>query len=327
MMQSPARLLVIVLNFRTAQMTLRAAEAGLADMPDGAEMVIVDNASGDGSDAVLAREIAARGWDKDDRVRLICSDVNGGFGAGNNIGLRAKMSDGSDPAFFYLLNSDAFPDAGCIQTLLKHLQDTPQVGFAGSHVRGDDDAPHVTAFRFPSVLGEFEGAARTGVFSRLFKSAIVAPPLPTTATQVDWVAGASVLMRAKMLDEIGIFDETFFLYFEETDLCKRAARAGWQGWYLPDAKVVHIGSVSTGMKEWQRMPPYWYASRRHYFVKNHGRLYAAAALAAHVAGGMIHRLRCVLKGRAPDDPAHFLRDLMAHGLGLTPRRSVSEDTP
>ncbi|WP_370401071.1 glycosyltransferase family 2 protein [Sulfitobacter sp. JB4-11] len=321
------RILVIVLNFRTAQMTLRAAEAGLADMPQGAEMVIIDNASGDGSAAVLADQIAARGWDKGGRVRLVCSQVNGGFGAGNNIGLRMRMSDGSAPDFFYLLNSDAFPDPGCLPTLLRHLQDHGQAGFAGSHVRGEDDAPHVTAFRFPSISGEFEGAARTGVFSRLLRSSIVAPPLPSQATRMDWVAGASVLMRARMLDEVGLFDETFFLYFEETDLCKRAARAGWEGWYVPEARVVHIGSVSTGMKEWQRMPPYWYASRRHYFVKNHGRLYAAAALGAHVTGGLIHRLRCALKGRAPDDPAHFLRDLLAHGLGLTSRRSVSEDTP
>lgn len=326
MMTDTPRLLVIVLNFRTAEMTLQAAQAGLADMPHGAEMVIVDNASGDGSDAVLAREVAARGWDHNNRVRLICSDVNGGFGAGNNIGLRCTMSDGAKPDFFYLLNSDAFPDPGCIPILMKHLQDHPKAGFAGSHVRGDDGAPHVTAFRFPSVFGEFEGAARTGVFSRLFKASIVAPELPNVATQVDWVAGASVVLRAKMLDEIGMFDETFFLYFEETDLCKRAARAGWQGWYVPQARVVHIGSVSTGMKEWARMPAYWYASRRHYFVKNHGRLYAAAALAAHVKGGIIHRLRCALKGRAPDDPAHFLRDLLTHGLGFAPRPAPPKET-
>ncbi|MFC6586849.1 glycosyltransferase family 2 protein [Sulfitobacter pacificus] len=119
----------------------------------------------------------------------------------------------------------------------------------------------------------------------MLKSYVVAPDLPQTATQVDWVAGASVLMRASMLDEIGIFDETFFLYFEETDLCKRAAVAGWECWYLPQVGVVHIGSVSTGMKEWQRIPDYWFASRRHYFVKNHSRAYAAAALLAKLAGG------------------------------------------
>ena len=326
MTQAP-RLLVVVLNYRTAQMTLRAAAAALADMPTGAEMVIVDNASGDGSAAVLAQEITQRGWDAHSRVRLVCSDRNGGFGAGNNIGLRQSMSDGGRPDYYYLLNSDAFPDPGCLTTLMAHLEAHPKAGFAGSHVRGEDDAPHVTAFRFPSVAGEFEGAARTGVFSRLLRDAIVAPPLPQDATRKDWVAGASVMLRTDMLDQIGLFDETFFLYFEETDLCRRAAKAGWEGWYVPQARVVHIGSVSTGMKEWERMPPYWYDSRRHYFVKNHGRLYAGAALAAHLAGGLIHRLRCAMKGRRPEDPAHFLRDLLTHGMGFGPGRSARKDVP
>lgn len=322
---SPPRVLVIILNYRTADMTLRAAEAALADMPAGAEMVIIDNASGDGSAGVLSHAIAARGWNAGGRVRFIPSPVNGGFGAGNNLGLRSLMSDGQPPDYFYILNSDAFPDPGCLPGLIRHLETTPKAGFAGSHVRGQDDVPHTTAFRFPSIAGEFEGAARTGPISRLLRHAIVAPDLPETASRVDWVAGASVLVRARMLEDIGLFDETFFLYFEETDLCKRAAAAGWECWYLPQARVVHIGSVSTGMKEWQRMPDYWFASRRHYFVKNHGRLYAAGALMAKLAGGAVHRLRCAVSGAAPQDPPRFMRDLLAHGLGL-PRRTDAQPT-
>lgn len=330
---SAPKLLVIVLNYRTAEMTLKAVEAALSDMPPvGAELIIVDNASGDGSGAILQRAVTERSWGKDNRVRVIFSDVNGGFGAGNNLGLRAGMSDGSRPDFYYIVNSDAFADQGCIGTLMQFLQDTPKAGIAGSHVRGDDDMPHCTAFRFPSIAGEFEGAARTGVFSKILRNSIVAPPLPTHTTQVDWVAGASVLLRAEMLQEIGLFDEKFFLYFEETDLCKRASRAGWQCWYVPDSRVVHIGSVSTGMKEWQRMPPYWFASRRHYFLKNHGRVYAALAWLARLAGGSIHHMRCAVSGQKAQDAPYFLRDLLRHGLGFDPaaptpmtNRPVSED--
>ena len=326
------RVLVIVLNYRTAEMTLRCVESALADLPPKAELILIDNASGDGSAAILQNAVAARGWDKDGKVRLILSDVNGGFGAGNNIGLRATMTDGAAPDYFYVLNSDAFPDPGCTMGLLHHMQITPKAGMVGSHVRGDDDVPHTTAFRFPSIAGEFEGAARFGPVSRLLHKSIVAPDLPKTTQQVDWVAGASVMMRADMLRDIGLFDETFFLYFEETDLCKRAANAGWERWYLPDVGVVHIGSVSTGMKEWQRMPAYWFASRRHYFVKNHGRAYAACALIARLAGGAIHTLRRSLSGKPSQDPAFFLRDLARFGLGLplerkpqTPSTPVPED--
>lgn len=327
MRAAPPQVLVIILNYRTAQMTLRAAEAALHDMPQGAELVIVDNASGDGSAEVIRAAILDRGWDED--VRFVASPVNGGFGAGNNIGLKMAMSDGSAPDYFYLLNSDAFPDPGCLPGLIQFLEMTPKGGMAASHVRGEDDLPHRTAFRFPTILGELEAAARTGPISKLLKNAIIAPDLPEDPARVDWAAGASLLMRASMLNEIGHFDETFFLYFEETDLCRRAAKAGWECWYLPQARVVHIGSVSTGMKIPRRMPEYWFASRRHYFVKNHGRLYAAGALLAKLTGGAIHALRCKLAGRPTEEPPAFMRDLARFGFGLSraPDTAPPADTP
>ena len=329
MMATPTspRVLVIVLNYRTPQMTLRAAQAALADLPAGAELVSVDNASADGSGDLIAAEIAARGWDAQGRVRFIQSPRNGGFGAGNNIGMAAGMSDGSAPDYFYLLNSDAFPDAGCLPALVAFLQDHPKAGMVGSHVRGEDGVEHVTAFRFPSIPGELETAARTGPLTRLLRAHVVAPPLPQHAAPVDWVAGASVLIRAAMLSEIGAFDETFFLYYEETDLGRRAARAGWECWYLPQARVVHIGSVSTGMKTWSRIPGYWYRSRQHYFVKNHGRAYAAAALCARFLGGALHLLRCTVSGKSPQDPPGFYRDLLRTGLGLPPQGQTPAVAP
>ncbi len=316
--------LCILLNYRTAEMTLQAAEAALEDLHSlGGELVIVDNASGDGSYEVLTREVAARGWGENGLVRVIASPVNGGFGAGNNIGLRMKMSNESTPDYFYVLNSDAFPDVGCSGALVAHLEAHPKAGFACSHVRGEDSAVHTTAFRFPSIAGEFVGAARLGFFERMLPNAPVPMPQPQETCQVGWSAGASMMIRRAMLDEIGTFDETFFLYFEETDLCLRGARAGWSCWYVPDSRVVHIGSVSTGMKVKRRMPSYWYDSRRHYFIKNHGRVYAALALIAHLSGGVLHRLRSGIVGRRPQDPNWFLADMVAHAT--TPYRTSSED--
>lgn len=318
--------LCILLNYQTPDMTLRAAQAALADLHSlGGELVIVDNASGDGSYEMIAAEVTARGWGQDGLVRVIASSVNGGFGAGNNIGLRMRLSDGRKPEYFYILNSDAFPDEGCTAALMDHLRSHPQAGIACSHVRGEDDVVHTTAFRFPSIAGEFVGAARLRVFERMMPKAPVPMPQPDATCQVDWSAGASMMMRASMLDEIGYFDEQFFLYFEETDLCLRAARAGWSCWYVPDSRVVHIGSVSTGMKTKRRMPQYWYDSRRHYFIKNHGRAYAAAALLAHLIGGVLHRLRAAVAGKRAQDPKWFLADLLAHAT--TPYRLSSENRP
>ncbi|KIN73201.1 glycosyltransferase family 2 protein [Sulfitobacter guttiformis] len=322
-MTRPA-VLCILLNFRTPDMTLRAAEAALADLHSvGGELVIVDNASDDGSFGMIAREVAGRGWAEGGLVRVVASPINGGFGAGNNIGLRMRLSDGRAPDYFYILNSDAFPDAGCIKALVEHLEMHPQAGIACSHVRGEDNQTHTTAFRFPSIAGEFAGSARLSLIDRMLPDAPVPLPQPTTTTKVDWSAGASMMLRGAMLDQIGMFDETYFLYFEETDLCLRAARNGWSCWYVIDSRVVHIGSVSTGMKVTRRMPSYWYDSRRHYFLKNHGRAYAGAALSAHIIGAVLHRLRVGIEGRPPQDPQWFLRDLVTHAA--TPYRLSPED--
>ena len=317
----------VILNFRTPRMTLRAVEAAHAAMQGIAgEITVVDNGSGDGSDKVLAEALAARrGWD---RVHLRLSPRNGGFGAGNNFAMAQGLSDGRRADYVYLLNSDAFPEPGAISGLVDFLETHPRAGMAGSFIRGEDGVPHETAFRFPSVAGEFEGAVRTGIVTRALKRAVVPLPIPKEATRVDWCAGASVLMRQDMLEAIGGFDETFFLYYEETDLCQRAKRAGWEVWYLPGSVVVHVGSASTGMKRWVRTPGYWFESRLHYFTKTHGRAYAALATAARIAGAALWRLRQPFSGRPLGDPPHFLRDLLAHSLRrLAGRRARAVPAP
>lgn len=325
-----ASVLTIILNWRTAEMTIRSAEAAIIAM-EGIEggIVIVDNDSGDGSEARLRAAVAERGWD---RVRVIQSGRNGGFGAGNNVGIRAGLPDDARPDYCYLLNSDAFPAPDAIRVLLDHMQGHPRTGMAGSYIHGTDDLPHVTCFRFPSVASEFEGAAQTGPISRLMRNAIIPQPIPATATRMDWVAGASLMMRQDMLDRIGAFDEGYFLYFEETDLCLRAARAGWQTDYVPASRVAHIGSASTGMKEWARTPGYWFDSRWRYFRKNHGLGAAIAATLAQTGGLVINRLRIALGSSRRSGGRRFMRDLLAHDIralatGIAPAAIHTDASP
>jgi GT2 family glycosyltransferase len=305
-------LLTVIVNWRTADMTLAAAAAALAAM-EGIEgaVTIVDNDSGDGSEEALRRAVAARGWS---RVRVLQAGRNGGYGAGNNAGIRAGLPGGARPDLIYVLNSDAFPAPDAIRALIAHLAAHPRAGIAGSFIHGTDGTPHHTAFRFPSVAGEFEGAARLGPVTRLLRDRVVAMPIPEASTRVDWLAGASLMIRREVLDRTGLFDEGFFLYFEETDLCRRARDAGWETHYVVESRVAHVGSASTGMKDWARTPPYWFDSRWRYFVKAHGRGAALAATAAHLAGGLLWRVRAALTGRPRRDPPHFLRDLAAHAL-------------
>lgn len=312
-------LLTVILNYKTAEITLQSLAAALmATQGIEGEIIIVDNDSQDGSFEVLTKTVQEKGWSANGRVRVLQSGRNGGFGAGNNVGIKAGLLSGDRPDFVYILNSDAFPNRDTISELMNYLMANPAIGFAGSYIQGQDGVPHLTAFRFPSIAGEFEGAVKFGPISRLLKNSIVPLPLPEETCQVDWLAGASLMMRMDVLDEIGLFDERYFLYFEETDLCRRALQAGWPTVYVRSSEVTHIGSVSTGMKNWQRMPQYWFDSRRYYFVKNHGTTYAKLATLACLAGGVFCHLRYALQGKSPVGPKRFLRDLVRHSL--TPDR-------
>ena len=321
-------LLTVILNWRTPDMTLRSVAAALTALQgiEGA-LVVVDNDSGDGSFETLTATVAANDWDKGPQsVRVLQSGHNGGFGAGNNFGIRAGLPDGSKPDYVYILNSDAFPAPNAIRALMDHLEAHPDTGFAGSYIHGTDGEAHRTAFRFPSILGEFEQNIRFGPVSKLLKRQIVAQPLPSVTTRVDWLAGASMMMRQKVLDQIGLFDETFFLYFEETDLCRRAAMAGWPTDYVVESRVAHIGSVSTGMKTWGRIPRFWLDSRLHYYVKNHGAAYAFVATLATLAGGILWRARLLIQRKDRGDPPRYLRDMVAHGLGAMIKPILSGKT-
>lgn len=308
-------ILTIILNYRTPELALKSAAAALREMQDvRGEIVIVDNDSQDDSFKVMSRAVDDPDWNHQGRVRLIQSGHNGGYGAGNNVGMNTKLSSGARPDFYFLLNPDAFAQAGAIARLRDFMVTFPGAGIVGSHIRGVDGQSHQTAFRFPTAAGEFEGGARTGIITRLFSDAVIPLPVLKTTTQVDWVAGASMMLRRRMLDQIGLFDESFFLYYEETELCHRAAQAGWRTHYVPSSEVVHIGSASTGMKTWQRTPQYWFDSRLNYFTKTHSGTYAAKATIARILAGVIWRLRRLSPNQPQGDPPMFLRDLVGHSL-------------
>lgn len=308
--QAGPTVLTVLLNWRTPEMTVRAAlsaEAAMAGIPGA--ITVVDNDSRDGSFDQMRAALTGH-----PRISVVQSGRNGGFGAGNNVGIRRGLPDGTRPDLVYILNSDAFPAPDAIARLRDYLLTHPDVGIVGSYIHGSDGEAHVTCFRFPSIASEFEGAAKTGPVSRFLAHRKVPVGVPEASGPVDWLAGASLMMRDEVVQTVGLFDENFFLYFEETDLCRRAAKAGWATHFVRESRVEHIGSVSTGMKTWTRVPGYWFDSRWLYFRKAGGTGYAILATLSHLAGSAIHRSRCLLSRSKPADPPHFLRDLAGHGL-------------
>jgi N-acetylglucosaminyl-diphospho-decaprenol L-rhamnosyltransferase len=309
------KLLGIIVNYRTARMTLRAAEMLLQELSSigSARIAIVDNHSRDGSFEQLRDAVVQRGWQR--RVEVLQTGYNGGFGYGNNYAIRRNLASNDRADYFYLLNSDAFPQRDAIAELLGFLERHRYVGIAGSHIEGPDGVPHHTAFRFPSLLGELESGLSLGVVSKWLRDWTVALPIPEAIARVDWIAGASMLIRREVLEKVGLFDEHFFLYFEETDLCRRAQLAGFPIYYLPKSVVVHIGSASTGMKDETRpMPRYWFESRRHYFHKHHGFAYLQGVNLAWTAGHVLWQARRFLQHKRNPHPPWFLRDFIRYNF-------------
>src|SRR5262249_8484299 len=157
----------------------------------------------------------------------------------------------------------------------------PEVGIAGSRLEDPDGTPQRCAFRFPSAASELEEGIRIGFVSRLLQHSVVAPPVRNEAHETDWVAGASMIVRRGVFDEIGLMDDEYFLYFEEVDFCLRARRGGWTCWYVPASRVVHLVGQASGVTDvkrpMKRRPRYWFESRSRYFRRNHGRAYKMLA--------------------------------------------------
>ena len=104
-----------------------------------------------------------------------------------------------------------------------------------------------------------------------------------------------------MLDEIGLLDEDLYTYFDDIDICLRARRAGWETWFIPESKIIHLEGASTGVATRlvkRRHPSYWYQARHRCFLKNYGALYTALADAAFISGYMIWRLRTMAHPQA-----------------------------
>jgi len=316
-------IVVIVLNYKTPDLAVLAAQSAAAAMSGyGGTIVIVDNDSPDDSFQLMREKVSASDWPEQLDVQVLQSGRNGGFGAGNNFGIHVGLEICPKAEYVYILNPDAQVEKDAIKALVDYLDAHPKVAIAGSWIYGDDGQDHCSAFRFPGVVSEFESAIRFGPVTRLLKNYVLPMHVPDASGPAGWIPGASMIVRTNVLNEIGLFDETFFLYFEETDMCLRAQRAGHEVHFVRESRICHIGSVSTGMGTWERTPSYWYQSRWYYFSKNHNQLYAITATILNVIGTSLWRLRRKIEGKPDTTARRFLRDLVAHDV-----RALLRPTP
>lgn len=328
---APPTVLIVIVNYRTDGLTLDclASLAGQVASPAArARVVVVDNASADGSAGRIAEAIADRGWSS--WAEVLPLGHNGGFAAGNNAAIRPALASNDPPRYIWLLNPDTVARPGALEGLVGFLETHPEVGLAGSRLEDPDGSPQRSAFRFPTVLGELEAGLRLGLATRMLSRWVVAPPPPPAACPTDWASGASLMVRLEVFRDIGPLDEGFFMYFEEVDLCRRARDAGWPCWYVPSSRVVHLGGRSSGVDDrrepTRRRPTYWFASRRRYAMRHLGPARTALADLCWAAGFASYRLRRPMQGKPDTDPRRLLADFIGYNFGPG-RRGVPAAAP
>lgn len=311
-----AQLCIVIVNYRTPLLVLDSLRslAGAAAALPGMSVVVADNASGDGSTETIEAGILREGWGW---ASVLPLQRNGGFAFGNNAGIREALRRWPGLGFVMLLNPDTVVRPGAIAALLARMERAPRAGIVGSLLENADGSLAYSAHNAPSPLGEFEAGARFGPLSRLLRRYVVTPPACMEAHACEWVSGAAMMLRRELIDRLGGMDDGYFLYFEEVDFCTRARAAGWEVWFEPASRVVHLEGAATGIREKRRRPPYWFASRRRYFVKHHGvagllladGLWAVgrASLAARAALGLARESTSV-------DPERFASDMLAGDL-------------
>jgi N-acetylglucosaminyl-diphospho-decaprenol L-rhamnosyltransferase len=266
------------------------------------EIVVLDNASEDGSAAAVRERFPA--------VRVIEQRHRAGFGANHNTVIRATTG-----RYVFVLNEDTTSEDWGFERMVAHLDENPRVGALGPRLVYPDGRPQASAWRFPSP-----GVAALGLLT-LGRAGILQSRGSETR-EVDWAMAAALLVRRAALDEVGLFDEEFFIYSEETDLLRRLRRAGWRTQYFPQVTVVHHESqFSAGIPE-RRINEMW-RGRHRYWRKHHSAV--GVGIAALCTGGQ-YAARALLRAGDHDFAArmrlHARDAIRVRGPGL---RELAED--
>jgi GT2 family glycosyltransferase len=210
---------VVILNYKTPQLTIDAVESCLGE-PELHEVLVLDNASGDDSVRVLSDHFEGK------PVRVIASEKNLGFAGGNNLAVRQ-----SNAPYFFMLNSDATIEPGCLGPLVETMEKNPDIGLAQPMVLWPDR----NTIQHPSMQGKFPTAKR--YINRSWHR----PPMQL---EPDWVSAVALMARTRQFLDLGGFDEDFFMYYEDVELSYRYRKAGLRLRLVLGPVAIHHESMS-----------------------------------------------------------------------------------
>ncbi len=212
---------------------LTSLAAGVCNYP--MEIIVVDNASNDGSPDMVAKQFP--------NVRLIRNSANLGFAKANNFGLREARGK-----YIALVNSDVKVLANCLTKLVDFCDAHPDAGMVGPRVQNGDGSLQRSCRGFPSVGNMFCRAFALDVMfpkARIFGGYLMPHWAHDKVKTVDILSGCFWVARAQALKKVGLLDESFFMYGEDMDWCKRFWKGGWKLYFVPDAEAIHYGGASS----------------------------------------------------------------------------------
>ncbi|MDQ7798798.1 MAG: glycosyltransferase family 2 protein [Candidatus Edwardsbacteria bacterium] len=270
---------VIIVNRNVRELLKQCLQSVRSEWPwpdKGLELIVVDNASCDGSAETISADFPG--------VKLIKNPDNPGFGRACNQGMAV-----SSGRYLMILNPDTVIRKGLFQSLIEFMDHTPQAGLAGPKVLNRDGSLQPTYRRFPTYANI--------IFARKSPLSKILPGNPGSKKylqkeialdrprRVEALGGVCIILRREMLEEVGKFDENIFMYLEDTDLCYRAHLQGWESWVVPQAELVHHWGKSTEqekrkMAEEHRRSVYYYFGK-HYDPSFIQRAYLKAGLSIH----------------------------------------------
>lgn len=263
---------VVLVSFNTRELTLRCLENLFSlELPANTEVWVVDNASWDGSPQAISQAFP--------QVRVLCNERNLGFARAANMALRACGGE-----YALLLNTDCFPEKGAIEELLRILEERPQAGIAAGALVHPDGRAQNSFGRAPTLSTElFPKALLQVLWPSRFPSKRRPPEGPA---EVESVVGAFLMARRRAWERVGLMDEGYFLFMEETDWCVRMRKAGWSVLHVPMARAVHLqGQSAAGDGVSARLE--FYRSRYRFFTIHRG-AWAGRALRA----GLLLKAAC-----------------------------------